>query len=111
MRNDVELFIAKHGSYFLIALLAVIIKALYTKESQSVKSVLRSLLSALVISYIFVEKVGSFYDQPTIFIYVFVGSILSDVIIEAILALSDKIKKDPDLLLNLAAKFIPWLKK
>ena len=80
MRNEIELLIAKHGSFWLLALLSAAISKLYTKdrEIQTTKTVLRSILASLVFSYVIVEWLGP--SQSTI-IYVFIGGLCIDPIV------------------------------
>ena len=104
MRNEFEQFVVKHGAYWAVALVAVAIGKLYSREKQTIKSVLRSALAALAISFIVVEQFAGSVEQSTVFTYVFVASILSDVIVEMIMGLGIRIKEDPSLL----TKFLPW---
>lgn len=104
MRNEFEQFVVKHGAYWVVALVAVAIGKLYSREKQTIKTVLRSSLSALAISFIVVERFSGSVEQSTVFMYVFVASILSDVIVEMIMGLGIRIKEDPSLLM----KFLPW---
>ena len=80
MRNEIELLIAKHGSFWLLALLSAAISKLYAKEkeTQTTKTVLRSILASMVLSYVIVEWVGT--SQQTI-IYVFIGGLCVDPIV------------------------------
>ena len=104
MRNEFEQFVVKHGAYWVVALVAVAIGKLYSREKQTIKTVLRSVLASLAISFIVVEQFTGSVDQSTVFMYVFVSSILSDVIVEMIMALGIRLKEDPSLL----TKFLPW---
>lgn len=111
MRNEFEQFVAKHGAYWVVALVAVAIGKLYSREKQTIKTVLRSVLASLAISFIVVEQfTGSVeqstrsVEQSTVFMYVFVASILSDVIVEVLMRLGVRIKEDPSLL----TRFLPW---
>lgn len=104
MRNELEQLIVKHGAFWVVALVAVAISKLYSKEKQTIKTVLRSLLASLAISFIVVEQLAPEKSTSTIFIYVFVVGILSDVIIEVIMSLGKKIKDDPSVL----SKYLPW---
>lgn len=104
MRNELEQLMMKHGAYWVVALVAVAISKMYSREQQTIKTVLRSLLAALVISFILVEQLAPEKATSTIFIYVFVTGILSDVIIEVIMSLGKKIKEDPSIIF----KYLPW---
>lgn len=104
MRNELELFVIKHGAYWVVALVAVAIGKLYSREKQTIKSILRSALAALAISFIVVEQFSGSVEQSTVFMYVFVASMSADVIVEIIMGLGIRIKEDPSLL----TKFLPW---
>lgn len=104
MRNEFEQFVIRHGAYWVVALVAVAIGKLYSREKQTIKTVLRSVLASLAISFIVVEQFTGSVEQSTVFMYVFVASILSDVIVEMIMALGIRLKEDPSLL----TKFLPW---
>lgn len=108
MRNEFEQLMLKHGANWVVALVAVAISKMYSREPQTVKTVLRSLLAALVISFMVVEQFAPEKPTSTIFIYVFVTSILVDVIIDVImtvgLSAAKKIKEDPSVL----SKYLPW---
>lgn len=107
MRNELEQFVVRHGAYWVVALVAVAIGKLYSREKQTIKTVLRSVLASLAISFIVVEQFTGSVEQSTVFMYVFVASILSDVIVEMIMGLGIRIKEDPSLL----TKFLPWSNK
>ena len=51
-----------------------------------------------------VEQSTGSVEQSTVFMYVFVASILSDVIVEVLMGLGVRIKEDPSLL----TRFLPW---
>ena len=51
MLNSLEDFLYKHGAYWAVALIAVTLSKLYTDEEQSMRSIIRSTLMALVVSY------------------------------------------------------------
>jgi len=104
MRNELEQLIVKHGSFWIVSLVAVAISKMYSREKQTFRTVARSLLASVAISFIVVEHLASKETTSTIFIYVFVSSMLSDVIVESVMGLGRKIKDDPSFL----AKFLPW---
>ena len=87
MRNEFESFIVRYGSYWAIALLAVAISKLYSKEKQTVKTVLRSMLSSLVISYIIVEKTNGSIESGELITYIFLAGLCSDFIVEGCMKL------------------------
>lgn len=107
MRNELEAFIVKHGAYWVVALVAVAIGKLYSKERHTIKTILRSVLASLCITFLVVEKYAGVVEQSTVFAYVFFLSILSDVVVETIMGWGVRIKEDPSLL----TKFLPWSKK
>lgn len=107
MRNDFEAFVLKHGAYWVVALVAVAISKLYSKERHTIKTIFRSVLASLGITFIVVERYAGTVEQSTVFAYVFFLSILSDVIVEVIMGLGVRIKEDPSLL----TRFLPWSKK
>ena len=104
MRNEFEQFVIKHGGYWVVALVAVAIGKLYSREKQTIKTVLRSVLASMAISFMVVEQFTGSVEQSTVFMYVFVASILSDVIVEVLMGLGVRIKEDPSLL----TRFLPW---
>lgn len=104
MRDEFEQFVVKHGAYWVVALVAVAIGKLYSREKQTIKTVLRSVIASLAISFMVVEQFNGSAAQSTVFMYVFVASILSDVIVEVLMGLGVRIKEDPSLL----TRFLPW---
>lgn len=107
MRNDFEQFMVKHGAYWVVALVAVAISKLYSREKQTIKTVLRSVIASLAISFMVVEQFTGSVEHSTVFMYVFVTSILSDVIVEVLMGLGVRVKEDPSLL----TRFLPWVNK
>lgn len=98
--NDFEKFMMKHGAYWAVALCGVIIGKLYSKELQTTKTIVRSILASLVITFIIVERYATTTDQATLFALVFVAALLCDVIVEIIQAFGAKVKADPSILTN-----------
>ena len=103
MRNELEQFVVKHGAFWVVAVVAVAISKLYSREKQTIKTILRSILASLAISFMVVEQFSGSVEQSTVFMYVFVASILSDVIVEVLMRLGVRIKEDPSLL----TRFLP----
>ena len=108
MRNELEQLMIKHGAYWVVALVAVVISKMYSRERQTLKTVVRSVFASLVISYIAVEILSASKPEGTVFMYVFVASILSDVIFDVVMtvgtSVAKKIKDDPSVLV----KYLPW---
>lgn len=98
MKDVWEKLFLSHGPYWIIAFIGVAINKLYSKESQTIKTVGRSILSSLAISFLMVEELGASTPQAKLFAYVFVASISSDVAVEVIMGLGQKVKEDPTIL-------------
>ena len=100
MLNSLEDFLYKHGAYWAVALIAVTLSKLYTDEEQSMRSIIRSTLMALVVSYMG-EVIGETkVDSGLLFVYVFVGSFLIDVLAGALVAARRKLLDNPEILLK-----------
>lgn len=100
MLNSLEDFLYTHGAYWAVALIAVTLSKLYADEEQSIKSIIRSTLMAMVVSYMGVEVGGKTVNSSMLFVYVFVGSFLIDVIAGALMAVQHKLLKDPQILIK-----------
>ena len=100
MRNELELLIVQHGSYWVVALVAVAISKFYSDTRVRVRDVAKSLVAALAISYVSVEYFEAKVEPSTILIVVFVLSYLSDVVMYLLQHVGSKIKEDPSLLLK-----------
>ncbi len=88
-------FFFEYGVFFIMSVVSVMVKTLYTDEEQNFKTVLRSFVSALIISFLAVEYTKDLNERPTIFFYVFIASMLSDTIIKTILKASQRILANP----------------
>ena len=100
MLNSLEDFLYKHGAYRAVALIAVTLSKLYTDEEQSMRSIIRSTLMALVVSYMGVEVGEKKVDPSMLFVYVFVGSFLIDVVAWALVVVRKKLMDNPEILLK-----------
>ena len=96
--DELKHIMASHGPYWIVALVGAALAKLYSKEVQTIRTVLRSIISSLVLSFLLVEKFGSTYSAPELFVYVFIASILSDVVIEVIMGFGTKIKENPSII-------------
>ena len=104
MRNEIEQMFTKYGSYWVIALFAVVVAKMFSKEPQTIRTVVRSLLGSIIITILIVENAAS--TPGIMFCYVVVGGILTDVIFESTIAFGVKVKEDPSILF----KYVPWLR-
>lgn len=100
MFSALEDFIYKHGAYWALALVAVALSKLYTDEEQSVKKILSSVILALAVSFMGVEVWEAKVTSGTLFVYVFVGSFLVDVIAVVLLSVRKKLMNDPELIIK-----------
>lgn len=107
MRNELEKLLAEHGSYWIVALFSVGVSKLYAREDQNLRTIIRSFLAAVLYSYLFVEFSRDRIDAWVIIVSVAAGSFIIDAIVEALVILQARIKKDPTIIL----KFIPYLNK
>ena len=103
MRDELERFAATHGLPWAISLAAVAITKLYSKERQTFITVTRSLLASLLITFLVVES-SSGMERGTLFIAVALAAALADFIVEAIMAMGQRIKEDPTLI----TRYLPW---
>lgn len=107
MRNELEKLLAEHGSYWIVALIAVAISKLYAQEDQSFKTIIRSFLAATLFSFLFVLYSDGEMSRWLVYASIAVGSFIIDGIAEALAKLRTRIKEDPTIIL----KFIPYLNK
>lgn len=107
MRNELEKLLAEHGSYWIVALIAVAISKLYAQEDQSFKTIIRSFLAATLFSFLFVLYSDGEMSKWLVYASIAVGSFIIDGIAEALAKLRTRIKEDPTIIL----KFIPYLSK
>lgn len=103
MRDEFERFAAAHGIPWVIALAAVAITKLYSKERQTFVTIIRSLLASLLITFLVVES-SSGMERGTLFVAVALAAALADFIVEAVLAAGLRIKEDPSLI----TRYLPW---
>lgn len=104
MRNELEQMFAKYGSYWVIALFAVVLSKMFSKEPQTIRTVTRSLLGSLIITVLIVENAPQTLGM--VLACVVAGAFLTDVIFESLAAFGAKVKEDPSILL----KYVPWLR-
>lgn len=102
-----EKLLIAHAPFWVVALLAVMISKLYSKEKQTIRTIVRSLLASLVISFIMVEEFGGQVSQGQMFAYVFAASVSCDVIVEVVMSFGAKLREDPSIIL----KLFPWGKR
>ncbi|MGL4755958.1 MAG: hypothetical protein ACRCXB_26675 [Aeromonadaceae bacterium] len=103
MRDEFERFAAAHGIPWVIALAAVAITKLYSKERQTFVTIIRSLLASLLITFLVVESSNGM-ERGTLFVAVALAAALADFIVEAVLAAGLRIKEDPSLI----TRYLPW---
>lgn len=100
MRDELERMIAVHGLPWIIALFAVAVAKMYSKERQTLMTIVRSLLASLLITFLVVESQPTM-SRETLFVAVALASALSDFIVEAVLSFGAKIKQDPTIITRL----------
>lgn len=107
MRGYFEQLLVKHGEFWVIALLAVMVSKMYGTERNTLVSVIKSIIAALVVTYLVVEKYAGTEDHSTVMLYVFIISFLVDAIVDAGVKLKKVIRDDPSILL----RYLPWRSK
>lgn len=100
MFNALEEFAYKYGAYWALALVAVALSKLYTDEEQSIRKIFSSVLMALAVSFMGVEIWEAKVEQSMLFVYVFVGSFLVDVIAAVLLTIKRKLMNNPEVVIN-----------
>lgn len=91
-------FMYEHGAHWGVALAAVLVNKLYTEgEDQSMRSVIRSIVAAVLFTFLSVKYgIAQGYEATTISLGVFFGSFLIDVVVELLMHLKRKMLSDPD---------------
>lgn len=97
MRDDLERMIAMHGVPWIVALFAVAVAKMFSKERQTVMTIIRSLLASLLITFLVVENQTG-VSRGQLFVAVALTAALSDFIVEGVLLLGVKIKQDPTII-------------
>ena len=97
MRDELERMIAMHGVPWIVALVAVAVVKMFSKERQTVITIIRSLMAALLIAFLVVENQAGM-SRGELFLAVALTAALSDFIVEAVLLLGVKIKQDPTII-------------
>ena len=97
MRDELEQMIVKHGLPWVVALAAVAVSKLYSKNRQTLVTVIRSLIASLLITFLIVENQAD-ASRSTTYAMVALAAMLSDYIVEAIMALGQRIKDDPSVI-------------
>ena len=100
MWSNLEEFLYKHGAYWVVALIAVTLSKLYSDEEQSMRSIIRSLLMAIAGTYMGVEVARATINESMLFVYVFVGSFLIDVVAEVLIAVRRKLMSNPEIIIK-----------
>lgn len=106
MRDGFEKFLVSHGAAWAVALVSVAVTKLYSKDSQTAITILRSIIASLLITFLVVESSDG-ASRGTLFITIALASALSDYIVESVLVMGEKIKDDPSLI----TKYLPWGRK
>lgn len=81
MRNDLEIFLLKHGPYWVVALLGVIIQKMFAKETTTLFKIFRSALSVIVVTSIFINLFETDLSSGWVWFYVLVIGLSIDFII------------------------------
>lgn len=97
MRDELEQMMVKHGVPWVIALVAVAVSKMYSKERQTLITILRSIVASLLITFLVVESQTE-TSRATLFVLVALAAMLSDFIVEAVMTLGQRIKEDPSII-------------
>ena len=99
MRDDLERIAATHGVPWMIALVAVSVSKAFSNKRETAMTVLRSVIASLLITFLIVEN-QSHLERGALFVSIALASMLSDYIVEAVMALGERIRKDPAILVR-----------
>ena len=99
MRDEFERLAATHGIPWLIALVAVSVSKAFSNKRETAMTVLRSVIASLLITFLIVES-QPHLDRGPLFISVALAAMLSDYIVEAVMGLGERIRKDPAILVR-----------
>lgn len=99
MRDELERLVATHGVPWLIALVAASVGKAFSNKRETAATVLRSLIASLLITFLIVENQPELGRGP-LFISIALAAMLSDYIVEAVMGLGERIKKDPSIILK-----------
>lgn len=93
MIDDLKMMLIKYGPYFAINLMAVAIAKMYSNEKATIKSVIRSTISSLAITFLVIKQDAEILDSAKLFFYVFLIGLCSDFIVETLLNIAPEIMK------------------
>ena len=99
MRDELERLAATHGIPWLIALVAVSVSKAFSNKRETAMAVLRSVIASLLITFLIVEN-QSHLERGALFVSIALASMLSDYIVEAVMGLGERIRKDPAILVR-----------
>lgn len=99
MRDELERLAATHGLSWIVALVSVAVSKAFSQKRETAMTVLRSLVASLLITFLIVENQPDM-NRGALFISVALAAMLSDYIVEAVMGLGEKIKRDPSVLLK-----------
>lgn len=99
MRDELERLAATHGVPWLIALVAVTVSKAFSQKREAAMTVFRSVIASLLITFLIVENQPAL-DRGPLFISIALAAMLSDYIVEAVMGLGERIRKDPSILVR-----------
>lgn len=99
MRDEFERLAATHGIPWLIAMVAVYVSKAFSDKRETAMTVLRSVIASLLITFLIVENQQNI-DRGALFVSIALAAMLSDYIVESVMRLGERIRKDPAILMR-----------
>ena len=99
MRDELERIAATYWVPWLIALVAVYVSKAFSNKRETAMTVLRSVIASLLITFLIVEN-QPHIDRGQLFVSIARAAMLSDYIVEAVMGLGERIRKDPAILVR-----------
>ena len=99
MRDELERLAATYGAPWVVALVSVVVSKSFSNKRETAMTVLRSVIASLLITFLIVEN-QSHLERGALFVSIALASMLSDYIVEAVMGLGERIRKDPAILLR-----------
>ena len=99
MRDELERLAATHGIPWLIALVAASVGKAFSNRRETAMTVLRSVIASLLITFLIVEN-QPHLERGALFVSIALAAMLSDYIVEAVMGLGERIRKDPAILVR-----------
>ena len=99
MRDELERLVATHGTPWLIALVAASVSKAFSNKRETAMTVLRSVIASLLITFLIVEN-QPHLERGALFVSIALAAMLSDYIVEAVMGLGERIRKDPAILVR-----------